>query len=762
MRELACSDPEKGQKREPFEKNSRRTGVKDKNMRKNPIILAALAAAAMMAAVPAAARAEADEAAPVISPAPPTVPTVPVAPTIDGKLDDEAWQGALRFDGFKTFKPDYGKEPSQKTVFYIIHDAGNIYFAFRCLDSEPSKIKSSVCRRDAMFQDENVFMILDTFNDNQSGFTFVLNPEGIQGDGIMDVSGSLADSHDMVWFSKGTIDAEGWSVEARIPLQSIRFPAGKTLKMKVLLARFFTRTSENASYPPIDPNDSNLMAQGQSVLFTGLKYKRVAEIVPAFTYGTRSSATAGRMARDERTRDISLTGKVGLTSDMTMDGTYNPDFSQVEADAGQVDINLRYALYYPEKRPFFLEGAELWKFGGQAEDSPLEEVVYTRTIVDPAYGFRLTGKVTPHDTVAAIYARDNMPGDDMDARPDVTIARYKHSLSGDSFIGGFYTGREFGRGFNRVGGVDGRVRLNGTSVLSFHAFGSLTRPEAGAAINRDHALSLNYDYQSRKWSVQLGYQDISKDFRVDSGFLNRTGIRRLAAFAMYQIYPKSNFIQKIEPFYWSYHIYDTIYNMWETTNLFVIRIYLPRSTQVRLEGLAVNEIYAGRRFDKSGFGIRTFSQIFKQLYFTTTLRRRGMIYYDPDAPYHGYGTQLSAGLRYQPSDNLDFELDLAHQTFYRRSNREKIYDYTIVRSRNTYQVFKYLFLRGIVEYNFYQKRVTFDTLASFTYVPGTVFYIGYGSAFERLEWTGREYVSADRFLETKRGFFFKISYLWRF
>jgi len=215
---------------------------------------------------------------------------------------------------------------------------------------------------------------------------------------------------------------------------------------------------------------------------------------------------------------------------------------------------------------------------------------------------------------------------------------------------------------------------------------------------------------------------------------------------MYQIYPKSSFFQKFEPFYWSEHIYDTIYNMWETTNVFVFRAYLPRNTQIRFDGILANEVFAGRRFDRCAFGIRGQSQIFKRLYAQFMTRWGNRIYYDPDAPYAGYGPQATVGLEYQATDQLAFGLDLTYQGFSRKSTHEKIYDYTILRSRNTYQVFKYLFLRGIVEYNFYLKRMTVDTLASFTYVPGTVFYVGYGSAFARLAWPGREYVAADRFL----------------
>jgi hypothetical protein len=139
----------------------------------------------------------------------------------------------------------------------------------------------------------------------------------------------------------------------------------------------------------------------------------------------------------------------------------------------------------------------------------------------------------------------------------------------------------------------------------------------------------------------------------------------------------------------------------------------------------------------------------------------GAIYYDPDAPYQGDGNRAQAGVQFQPTDQLDFSLSLAYSDFTRRSDKAKIYDYTLLRSFNSFQLNKYLFLRAIVEYNFYYKRMTVDGLASFTYIPGTVIYVGYGTALERIRWNGADYEDADRFLETKRGFFFKVSYLWR-
>lgn len=702
--------------------------------------------------------------------APPLVLTrAEAAPAIDGKLDDAIWSSALKFDAFKTMKPDYGKDPSQRTEAYFAYDADNFYFAAHCYDTDPGKIKAAISKRDLIFQDDVLLLIIDPFNDNQTGYSFAVNPLGIQGDGLLNVQGNLDDTYDMVWYSKGVIDDQGWTVEARIPLQSIRFPNKKTVTMKLFFVRFFTRTSEQATFPALDPSNSSLMPQAQAVDVSGLHFKRVMEFLPAATFADRREAQEGRLVKTERTNfwDMySFTGKVGLTSDLIADGAWNPDFSQVESDAGQVDINLRYPNYYSEKRPFFLEGQDLWQFGGAMEDAPLQSVVYTRTIADPDYGFRLTGKVSRNDTIAALYARDSLAGEvpGVVTHPGVAVARYKHTLGGDSFLGGFYTDRASSGRLNRVGGFDGRVRLGQPSFVSFHLFGSWTRAESGAAMDKDHALSLNYNYQKRNIYLDLGYQDISPNFQVDTGFLMRTGVRRIAVFVMPMIYPKSSFFQKIDVLYWSQHIYDTTYNMWETFNLFTGRFYLPRSTQIRFDGILANEVFAGQRFGRSGFGFQLQSQVVKQLYIQFFGRWTGRINYDPEDAYQGYGSIMQAALQYQPHEKLDFTLSLVYENFYRSSDHTKVYDYPILRLRNTFQLNKYLFVRAIPEYNMYRKRLTVDTLVSFTYIPGTVFYVGYGSAFERLQWDAVQhaYIDAARFSETKRAFFFKVSYLYRF
>jgi hypothetical protein len=748
---------------------------------KNPAspsrLVASLLMAAVIATAPLAASAAPAAPAPAASPAvrpasataapPPVLAKAPAPPVIDGVLDDPAWDSGLRYDGFKTFKPDYGKEASQKTEAWISYDAENFYFAFRCYDSDPSKVKAAMSKRDNIFQDDVVFIVLDTFDDAQSGFSFILNPLGIQGDGMVDVNGNLSTSFDAVWYSKGRIDDQGWSVEARVPLQSIRFPGKKELTWRILFIRFFTRTSEQVAFPPIDPNYGSLMGQAQSFQVSGLRHQRVAELIPAATSSIRYERQGEEMARTERTplKEVpSLTGKLGITSGLTLDAAYNPDFSQVEADAGQIDFNQRYSLYYEEKRPFFLEGSDLWQFGGSFEEAPLQAVVYTRTIVNPDYGFRLTGKIAKRDTIATIYAHDYLPGDEVDVHPDFAIARYKHALKDDAYIGGFFTDRQASGSYNRLAGADGRFRLSQTQVASFHLFGSFTKVPGGETVDAGHALGLDWNFSNRKWVVDVGYQDISENFQVDTGFVLRTGLRRLSTFAMYSIYPKSKFFQKLEPFYWAYQLYDTVYDMWESVNLFTFRMRLPRNTMIRFDTLVGNEVYLGQSFGLGGFGVQAETQLSKQLYLRGFVRRTGSTFYDPDTPYQGDGTRFMGVLDYQPMDQLDLALTATYIDFFRRSDGAKIYDYLILRSRNTFQLNKYLFVRGIVEYNDFYKRMTLDGLISFTYIPGTVVHVGYGSALEKQEWDEGlpGFVPSQRFHEMERGFFFKVSYLYRF
>jgi hypothetical protein len=393
-------------------------------------------------------------------------------PVIDGKLDDPVWQNATRFDNFITFKPDYGKPTSEKTTIMMTYDRKYIYFAFDCQDSEPARIKAAMSKRDGIDMDDWIGVVLDTFGDQQGGYLFEVNPLGVQMDGMINADGNGDASFDTVWESKGRIHDGGYSVEMAVPFKSLRYPFKKKITMGLLVSRYIGRKSEQTSFPELNPEGGAIMTQAQKIELSDVKFERPVEFIPALTYDQGSSHENGEMKSTGKNGDFSLTGKLGLTSNLTLDATYNPDFSQVEADAGQIDVNLRYSIYYPEKRPFFLEGMENFNFATAMEQNTVGAIVYTRSITDPLLGVKLTGKIGSQNVLSGIFALDEYPGDlaaeegnlDLAGRnASFSILRYKRQMSQDNYIGGFFTDRSFAGEGNSVAGVDGRRRLNNTS-----------------------------------------------------------------------------------------------------------------------------------------------------------------------------------------------------------------------------------------------------------------------------------------------------------
>jgi len=681
-------------------------------------------------------------------------------PVIDGRLDDPVWAKAPSETGFKTWRPDFGKDMHEKTVVSYAYDENNLYFAYRCYDREPAKIKASVAARDTINQDDWVCLNLDTFNDQQSLYAFYVNPLGIQADSKFE--GNVEDYKvDVVWFSAGRVDAEGYTIEVRIPFKSIRYRQREPVEMGIIFERSISRFSESGTYPALDPaRGYDFLTQTRPLHFTAIKHYTLLELLPAFTYGQTSLTERGSLEPQKAKSDASLTGKYGLTSQLILDGTVNPDFSQVESDAGQVDFNLRYALFYPEKRPFFLEGQEKFTLAATEAGNPLESVVHTRTIVNPLLGFKLIGKVSPKDTVASIYALDELATDSPEDYAHATIVRYKHALSGDSFIGGVWTGRFEGPRYNVVAGSDGNIRVNPSSFFGYQALFALTKLSAESAEVEGHALNLQYYYTTRDRLFEVTFQDLGKDFMTETGYLTRNGLSRLKVGYLPMIYPQSRTFLRIDPVFHTINIRDKASGLWETYDTFDLRLIMPRNTTLIAGGRYQTEVFLGQRFGRSGFRLIGSSQVTKQLLLETRYVYGQKIRY-VESPYQGRGSDASFSVGYLPSEKLHLELSLAYADFFRSAGGTKEFDYTIVRSQNIYQANKYLFFRAIVEYNSFYERLVTDLLASFTYIPGTVVHLGYGSLYEKVAWGDGAYVPSDRFLETKRGFFFKVSYLWR-
>ncbi len=695
-------------------------------------------------------------------------------PVIDGRLDDAVWQAITPVSGFKTFSPDYGADMVGDTHVFMAYDAENLYFAFRAFDPEPDQLKATMTSRDNIFGEDWVAVNLDTFGDHQSLNAFYSNPLGIQGDGRY-ASGNEDRNVDMVWYSSGRIDDRGYTVEMSIPLKSIRFADTDPVRMGVIFERKVFRNSQQGTSPELDPAMAGQwLNQMQPLAYRGIESHRLLELLPAGTYSLDQANEEGRLNTTEELGEFSLTAKYGLASDLVLDATYNPDFSQIEADAGQVDVNLRFDLFFPEKRPFFLEGREHFGIAATAKShlDPLRSVFYTRKIVDPITGARVSGRLGSAHTIATVYAADELPGEGLEggtAYAHVPVVRYKRALDDDTYVGGIYAGRELNGDFNRVAGVDGYFRVSASGSIGFHGLMSRTQdalltPSGGQSIGAStvggHALGARFGVASRDVDYHVAYTDISRDFQVDMGFLTRTGVRQIGGQLKPKFYPSADFVRRIDLDLSTTQTLDVESDLWETSNSIGLSNFLFGSLTVRGDYAYSTEIFLGQEFKTGGYSVSLINQFSDRINVGTVFRSGKSPFYSAD-PYQGRSRRLSGTLGMRPSKNLDAELRFTYVDFFRESDSEKIYDYPILRGRLTYQMNKYLFFRGIVEYNDFREELVTDFLASFTYIPGTVMHLGYGSLYEQTEWDGGQFNPSDRFREMQRRLFFKTSYLFR-
>jgi hypothetical protein len=683
-------------------------------------------------------------------------------PAIDGVLDDAVWQRAPSVTGFKTWMPDFGKPMTDETVAYYAYDSANLYFAFRALDSEPAKIKASMASRDTVSRDDWICINLDSFNDQQSLYGFYVNPLGIQMDSRY-VSGREDFGFDLVWQSAGRVDERGFTIEVRIPFKSIRYQSREPVTMGVVLERFISRRKEDGTWPALDPKAGvNFLIQMNPIQFTGIKHYKLLEVLPDVTWARQQAASGGALASTSSGSDIGVSAKYGLTAQLTADGAWNPDFSQVEADAGQIDINRRAPLYFAEKRPFFLEGREALNLGGPSQSGPLESVFHTRTIADPLAGVKISGKLSANDTLASMYVADRLPADSAGDQElvHVGVLRYKRALNQDSYVGGVYTAREHAAAYNRVAGVDGSLRVNRSAAFGFYALGSATRASDQSSADTGRALGVDFTHSTRRLEVVASGLDISTDFNTETGYTTRTGITKAGVSVSPRFYPSNPFVRRIVLTGAAYQARDAASGIRESSNLVSASFMLPGSATVAAQCAPSTEVYTGQRFGTTACTVSASAQVAKQLYAQGSVSEGQAIYYATD-PFGGRSTLASATLIFQPSEQWSETLSATYANFEKRGSGERLYDYGIFRSRTTFQVSRYFVFRGIVEYNSFRRQLLTDFLASFTYIPGTVIHAGYGSLYEKTRWNGERYVPSSSLAESRRGLFFKASYLWR-
>lgn len=690
-------------------------------------------------------------------------------PKIDGVLDDAVWKAARGYSTFISFYPEFGKPVEEKTVAYAAYDRDNLYFAFKCADREPNKIIASLKKRDARNKDDVVVVFIDSHDDGQNSYFFQSNPLGVQRDGIMDSQAVADASQDFIWESGGKINKNGYNVELKIPFKSLRFSRSKTVTMRITFLRKISRYTTQYTFPTWKLGGGSIVDQFARIKLEEISSSRVLEVLPSVTYSDQRVRNDNwQLVRPEEKRvHLGATAKVGLSSNLTLDVTVNPDFSHIESDQGQVDVNLRNPILYQEKRPFFLEGLEHFQVAGTGEESPVEMLVDTRNIIDPSLGIKLSGHTGRSGIVNSLFAidRSRMP-DPLDGSQENSyygIFRYKHLLKSDSYIGGIYTGKEYDGGYLRVGGLDVRMRINNKMFLDTYYLYSFDKDPDRAAQNKGPALGGRLIYEDTKTYAVLSYHESSKDFKLNPGrLLREEGIRKFAGHGERYFYFTSDLIKRFTLGYSGELIRVKKYEMNESVHSFFARLDFPSSSYLSTGYSLGSENFLGTTYDTDHFYLMASSQPTKFISMSLAFQYGGSPHYQQLV--QGDLSMISATLLFQPTEKFASQFSYTRHVFHQRDTEVKQYDISIYFNKTSYQINKYLSLRGIVQYNNSSKKLLCDALLEFTYIPGTVIHFGYGPTYLKGNSPNSPFTlsSDNRFQIYSSTLFFKASYLFRF
>lgn len=459
---------------------------------------------------------------------------------VDGRLDESAWEEAepipLRWEHF----PGDNVEPPVESVCRTTYDDAALYIGCVGYDPDPGEIRAWLADRDEGFEHDHFVFILDPFHDRRRAFQFRVTPLGVQMDATL--SQNTEDfSWDTIWESEGRITEDGYVVEVAIPFKSLRFPRGGDVQTwGFIFERSYPRSSRHriASGPRDRDNTCLLCQENELTGLRGIAPGNDVEIVPTVTASrtdAREDFPEGDLETADEDLDAGVTARWGVTPNVTLSATVNPDFSQVEADAAQLEVNTRFALFFSEKRPFFLEGADFLEVPG--------DLIFTRTVADPVAGAKVTGKEAGH-AFGGFVTRDEVnnlifPGprasDQTTLDHEVTgaVARYRRDVGASSTLGGFVTSRDADEYSNRVAGLDGFFRFTPRWSGEFLLAGTRTDypDEVAAGFDQDPdafgdvGYSLATRYDTRDWEARISWEDVGEDFRADFGFLPQVGFR---------------------------------------------------------------------------------------------------------------------------------------------------------------------------------------------------------------------------------------------
>jgi hypothetical protein len=699
---------------------------------------------------------------------------VATPPAIDGRLDDDAWSAPpLALSDWITYNPVNGEKLAQQTEVRAVYDDRNLYFAFRCRDPEPAKVRGSLARRDNAWNDDWVGLSLDSVGNGQSSYDLFVNPLGVQGDILTTTSAGENTAPDFVWESAGRRTDAGYEVEMRVPLTTIRFVSGPEVKMGILFWRRVSRLGMSASWPEV-PAGRSFIERHALLALRDLKQPLTLELIPSLTYARRQTRVARDFGRADSDPDAGLSAKYGITSSSTIEGTINPDFSQVESDAFQVEVNQRFPLFFSEKRPFFMEGLGTFELAGVGNDAIMRTAVHTRRIVDPFWGGKATGTVGKVG-FGVLAAGDDAPGRPLagevnpflDDRQEFVIARAQYSLGRSRYVGGILTNTQFGFGHNRVAGTDASMKM-GDHTASATFLATTTKTSDGRDTRSGRGGQMFYAYESKPFVFLVQGEHYDRGFQMDTAFLNQVGITQGWTYMAPSFYPdpkKYPWFKRIVPFFFAQYGKDRIQNGVPWIVVPGIRMHFTRQGFFRLDTIQGHEVWVGQTFRVRNTRVFGEAQITPWLRFFTLGQFGRAIFYDPVEPYLGARRSYQLDLTLQPTARFNETVSYNRVEFDRLQGGGRVYTVDVLNTKTTFQIDRRLSVRAIVQYDSSRHRILTDLLGSWELRPGTVAYAGYGSLIERQEWDGAQaqwLAGQGAYVTTHRGFFFKASYIHRF
>jgi hypothetical protein len=726
------------------------------------------------------------------------------------RIEDFAANGAdglhtaelARVTGFRHREPGDGTPVSQDTTAFLGYDDVHLYVVFVCRDNT-ADLRAHLARREDIESDDHVALYLDTFHDQRRAYVFASNGHGIQLDGIFTEGQGNDFSFDTLWYSSARITRFGYVVQMTIPFKSLRFSSADVQSWRIALNRFILRNNELSFWPYVTRRDAGFANQFAEL--EGLQEISPGRNLQFIPYGIFTSArflnaaAPGGPAYDTKNEFRGgLDSKIVVRDAVTFDIALNPDFSQVESDEPQVTINQRFEVFFPEKRPFFIENAGYFI-------TPIN-LFFSRRIADPQFGVRFTGKAgqwsfggigiddrqpsaqIPPSGAFSGFAGECDPADDR--RSAVGVARVQREFAKQSFIGVLFTDREHASCSNKVVSLDTRLRFGKNWLLTGQYMRSYTRAW-GNEKKQGPAYWLDLSYVGRNFVSSTRFSDRSPDFRTFLGFVPRVDVREAEQYLAYTWRPNRKHLLSFGPSVFSVINFKRDGRLQDWFVDYEWRFEFTRQTIARFGGNEAFELFQGIEFRKHerNFGFST--QWLDWLSTNASVAWRSTPNYFPAAPlapFLGSGTDVSFSLSIRPTPRFRFDQTYFYTRLGTRSGStpagfapdSSIFNDHILRSKVNYQFTREFSLRAILDYNATlpnnslttfqrSKRLTGDVLFTYLLHPGTALYVGYSDRAEnqQIVVTGTPpmrtlQITPGLSSSTGRQFFVKFSYLLRF